>query len=558
MKKDFKFYVIIIIVIAIIVSFFVLKFSKNDKVDQKEQKVFELTYNVSKEYLRLRYQTDLVLTEAKKYESYQAWNEAMTETIADWTDLGEKVLVLHDLSEKLANPNLSYLGVPSALAYEKSEVTAIFDSAPAGKKIVTLAKHLGVDIKKAVLILQQDQNQVTADAWNEAGDTLQNLETSATVIKDGCKVAGFVGGIVVTGGVSAVAVGSTLAKATVLVSGADLLLEVSDDAAKIALGNHNKVSGFLGDIKKVTEPVATILNINEIPKNLATGYQKFTSVMVGIEQFNSAAQEGKVLGVELPDYKDAEKFTNIKKYKTPVYISKLSKEDVDTWLDEKKAVSGEFSPEELAQFLRKEKKDLNKNSNATSLETSLENSATSSLENSTSTTEISEKNLEKNPEDDLENISEEKTSENNESSAAASFSLSLKPVSASNDWQANIKNELFKQAVIEVKNNVFSISSNISFSEGKFDGSGSIKLEGVYDPASKTLSGKHYREYKGNYKGEPRSIVYSGSFKQVIPEKGSEVKISFSGQLQDTATDGKGKPYTTTSEAGVNIVYIVK
>jgi len=30
---------------------------------------------------------------------------------------------------------------------------------------------------------------VEADAWNDAGDTFQKLETSATLIKDTCKVA---------------------------------------------------------------------------------------------------------------------------------------------------------------------------------------------------------------------------------------------------------------------------------------------------------------------------------------------------------------------------------
>jgi len=44
----------------------------------------------------------------------------------------------------------------------------------------------------AFKILKNDQAQVEADAWNEAGNTLQTLETSATVIKDTCKVAGFI------------------------------------------------------------------------------------------------------------------------------------------------------------------------------------------------------------------------------------------------------------------------------------------------------------------------------------------------------------------------------
>jgi len=131
----------------------------------------------------------------------------------------------------------------TAYAYDRNEISNVFDKAPAGKKIATLAKYLGVDAKRAQMILNQDQNQVTADAWNEAGDALNKLEKSAVVIKDGCKIAGFVGTTALTGGSAALLTGSTLSKAAVIVSGADLTLEIGNDAASIALGNNNKNFG---------------------------------------------------------------------------------------------------------------------------------------------------------------------------------------------------------------------------------------------------------------------------------------------------------------------------
>ncbi len=139
--------------------------------------------------------------------------------------------------------------------------------------------------------MQQAQAGITADAWNEAGDTFQKLETSATLIKDGCKVAGFVGGIAVGGGVASLAGKSLLSQATVVVGGADLILEVTDDAAKIALGNHNQVSSFVGNVRTVTEPLANILTITDIPNNLDSGFDKFSAVMVALDSFRGAAQE---------------------------------------------------------------------------------------------------------------------------------------------------------------------------------------------------------------------------------------------------------------------------
>lgn len=569
MKKNIKFLLIILVLGVIFVALFFLKIDKSEKVDKDEQLVLEMTYNISKQYLSLRYRSDAVLSQAKKYESYEKWSTDLNSILRDWEGLEKEAFALQEDSEKLANKQVSFLKIPEALAYEKSEVTAIFDSAPTGKKIATLAKHLGVDAKKAMAILRQDQDQVTADAWNEAGDTFQKLETSAVVIKDTCKVVGFVGGIVVTGGASAVVTGSTLAQAAVVVSGVDLALEVSDDAAKIAFGNHNKVSGIVGDIRKITEPAATILNINEIPENLATGYQKFNSVMVALEQFNSSAQEGKVLGIELPAYEKTEKFSNIKKYKSPVYVSTLVKEELDEWLKDKKGIEGELSADDIAEFIKKieeEKNNKSSNLNDTNIteETSLESSSTdlkSEEAQKQNNEELNTKN--NNPENgegssnNEEGISNDKE-ENNISEEKSSFSLLMKTVAPSNDWQANIKNELFKQAIIKVQDNAFKTTYSASFSEGKFVGTGSIKIEGSYNPKTKILSGKHYREYNGTYKDELRIIVYSGSFSQVVPEKGEEFKINFSGQVSTTLNDGKGKPYTSTNEAGTSIVYILK
>jgi len=147
---------------------------------------------------------------------------------------------------------------------------------------------------------------------------------------------------------SALAAWSTLAKATVIISWADLTLEVTDDAAKIALWNHNKISAIIWDGRKVTEPLSTILSISSIPWNLASKYEKFSAVMTWLDQFNSAAQDGKIVGIELPVYtKDKTKPT----IKTVV----LQKEEVQEWLKEikKDENNDTISKEEIEDILWK-------------------------------------------------------------------------------------------------------------------------------------------------------------------------------------------------------------
>ena len=318
--------VILIILLATGTLYLINKRNVNPakKVPQK-QVVLEKTYNLSKEYVSLRYRTDEVLSSAKNYSDYTTWNNEMSAVVQKWEALEKEALILEKSAEIMAQEKVSFNLVPQAMAYDKKEISDIFDNAPAGKKIATLAKHLGVDAKRAFKILQQDQAQVEADGWNEAGDTFQKLETSATIIKDGCKVAGFVGGIAVTGGTSALAAGSSLAKAAVIISGADLTLEITDDGAKIALGNHNKISAIVGDARKVTEPLATILTIANIPDNLANNMDKFNAAIVALDQFNSAAQDGKIIGITLPAYTKDQPTQ-------PTRVAVMQKAEIEKWL----------------------------------------------------------------------------------------------------------------------------------------------------------------------------------------------------------------------------------
>jgi len=345
MSKKNIFLLASVILIFSVLAFFLL--GNNKKIDQI---VYEDTLTISKEYLVLRYKTDNVLVNAKDYESYDDWNEEMASIIQEWKTLESKALKLEENADEMSNEITAFNMIKSAYAkdYTYAEVQAIVEKAPAGRQIRTLAQHLGVDAKRAQLILNQSQDMATREAWGEAGDTFENLENQAIVVKDTCKVTVYVGGLVATGG----AVG-TVAQVTTVVVGVDLALEVTEDSAQIALGDRNKVSSFVKDIRTVTEPIASVLTITNIPSNLGSAYGKFDSVMVGLEQFRDTVQEGKVIGIDLKNFEYHPSFQVIKNAQYPgnVTVAEMEMAEVEEWI---KSINKDYKPmteEEVQEFL---------------------------------------------------------------------------------------------------------------------------------------------------------------------------------------------------------------
>ncbi len=315
--------VFLILVLALGVFLF---FNRSQKINQ-EQILLEAILSISKEYITLRYKTDNVLIMAKSFENYNEWNKEILDIIEKWESLEKNASTLKKLAGKMAEEKINFNFISQIFAYNKQEISAVFDKAPAGKKIKTLANFLGVDAKKAFQILKQDQAQVEADAWNEAGDTFQFLENQAIVIKNASKITVFVGTIALTGGTAAIVSGSALSQAAVVVSGADLTLEITDDAAKIALGDKNKISTIVGDARKITEPAGAILMVSTLPTNLVKGIDKLSAVVFGADQLNSTIQSGSVIGIKLPIYEKNKSSQNIE-------VSVLEKKEMNEWLKE--------------------------------------------------------------------------------------------------------------------------------------------------------------------------------------------------------------------------------
>jgi hypothetical protein len=112
-----------------------------------------------------------------------------------------------------------------------------------------------------------------------------------------------------------------------VVSGADLTLEITDDTAKIALGDKNKISTVVGDVRKITEPAAAILMVSTLPSNLVKGIDKLNAVVFGADQLNSTIQNGSVIGIKLPA-------PTKEKPKPAAEVSVLEKEELDIWIKE--------------------------------------------------------------------------------------------------------------------------------------------------------------------------------------------------------------------------------
>ncbi len=365
-KKIFSI-AIVTLVIVMIVGF--LFFKKEDKTTTLDQMVYTKTLSVSKEYTLLRYRTENVLEKAKEYGDYDKWNNEMIAVIDGWKTLEDKVMELEKDADKMANEKTSFSLIKDIYAYSSVEIQKVIESAPAGKTVRTLAKHLGVDVKMAQLILNQTQDQITREAYGEEGDVFETCEQNSMRIKNGAKVTVFVGGVVLTGGATGV-----LATTATVVGGADLVLEVADDEARIALGDKNKVSEMVNKARVVTEPAASILTIANLPGNMSKAMEKVSAGYFAADQIRSAIQDEKILGISIKTDEKGE---------TKASVAGLTEEELPQWMKENNIVkSGEKVEEIMKQIEEEIKKEEEKPTEVPKEENKKETPKTNSDNNS--------------------------------------------------------------------------------------------------------------------------------------------------------------------------------
>jgi hypothetical protein len=325
-----KIILIGVVLFAVVIGAFYFLNNQKNSSDDVKQEVLSQTLSISKEYTLLRYRTENVLEKAKEYGDYDKWNQDMTVIIEDWQALEAEALKLEENADKLASENTALNLVKDIYAYDSVEIQKVINSAPMGKQVRTLAKHLGVDAKMAQLILNQTQDQVTREAYGEEGDVFETCEQNSMRIKNGAKVTVFVGGVVLTGGTSAIAASGVVAKTALVVGGADLVLEVADDEAKIALGDKNKVSEMVGKVRTVTEPAASILTIVNMPGNLSKAMEKISAISFAGDQIRSVVQDEKILGISIKTDEKGE---------VKAVVSGLTEAELTEWKKENNATT---------------------------------------------------------------------------------------------------------------------------------------------------------------------------------------------------------------------------
>lgn len=114
-----------------------------------EKNIIKDTYRISEDYVSLGYQTDQLLEYAWEYD-YNQWDKEIKKLIDAWKTLEKDATNLEleaTKPTKSKTVNLNFF--TPTYAYDKDEITRIFDKAPVGQKIKTLANHLGVDAKRA-------------------------------------------------------------------------------------------------------------------------------------------------------------------------------------------------------------------------------------------------------------------------------------------------------------------------------------------------------------------------------------------------------------------------
>ena len=145
MKKEHRKYLIITLILFLTLSSSIMLFSKVNT----EKNIIKDTYRISEDYVSLGYQTDQLLEYAWEYD-YNQWDKEIKKLIDAWKTLEKDATNLELEATKLTKSktvNLNFF--TPTYAYDKDEITRIFDKAPVGQKIKTLANHLGVDAKRA-------------------------------------------------------------------------------------------------------------------------------------------------------------------------------------------------------------------------------------------------------------------------------------------------------------------------------------------------------------------------------------------------------------------------
>lgn len=261
-----------------------------------------LARKASELYCHAIYYTDKALRADPQNITYEEWSGDMDRAEEYWAGL-ETVSNLLDKSvtdqtfEAMFTEQQSrdFALIQTAYALDAKKVLQVFDSAPAGKRLRTLAKHLKSDLKYARAALKMANGQITAEEWNNFGDTSQKLESAARGLRSAGKVAATAAGLMATGGASGV-----FEVGALTVSGADTLMQIADDGAFIALGDKYDSNEFVAALNKTQDTWGKVAGpVDVLFGNMNDPMDATMFMLTTADNVRSVLKEGKFLGYDL-------------------------------------------------------------------------------------------------------------------------------------------------------------------------------------------------------------------------------------------------------------------
>lgn len=342
------------IVVVFLLLLIVVGISDNSNVKTEDDylsdvEAMALTRRASELFCAGVYYTDKAFSIDPQTTTYDEWNEYVDKADEYWKALDEVLETMKDEIDdetfeqmlKKQDVRKSNPFVTTAYALDSAEIIRIFDGAPAGKRLRTLAKHLGKDMKYAQQALKMANGQITSEAWNDFANTAQKLEAGARGLKTAATTAAFVAG--------GPTLSATLSGAATVVGGASLVMQITDDSCFVMMGDKYDSSEFVANLQKASDYVAPVaftagmltMDFSKAENAVLAGYNI-------AENFRGLFQDGKIAGIQfgLKNGKmTSMTFQELEKYRQAQKDGESLSKEIEQLLDMLEALENTPKPE---------------------------------------------------------------------------------------------------------------------------------------------------------------------------------------------------------------------
>lgn len=307
--------VIGLVITAFMLGIFVTALSENSEAKKSDDtmnmdKLSAYCYRASDLYCAGIFYTEKALTMDPQENSYDAWIDnqkkakdywdaldGVIKRIVDYVDSNEFQEAYEDsLGDNGFIDGLLSQVFSKAYAIDSSEIIKTFDSAKAGQKIKAVAELLASDMQYAYSAFKVANGEITAESWNDFGDTALRYEQAAQVMATAGKGAAVYVGAA-TGGAA-----TALGKTVLAVNGASAIWQAGDNVAFIAKGDNYKSSEFVINLNKVSDAVAPVAFVGDmLTMNFAGSEDKIMATLTVVDTIRGLLQDDKIAGIQLTD-----------------------------------------------------------------------------------------------------------------------------------------------------------------------------------------------------------------------------------------------------------------